>query len=1387
MSRACCADHGARRSVASRRHANLGRAVARAVEPLEERILFGFVAAGPVDETHFGTTPDQDGGGPGSGDPPFDPICGGGSMPGGGGGGGGGGFGGGLGGQLGGSASSPGGGSRPRKGLSNVAAAEKSSHPVRYADGTPVVASQDLRSDGLGAPWGHGRSWTGQNNQGLNGNGWTTAELPFLSLAASGTGNSVGTYTTGYPARVSAVYGGTAAYSFSVDSGGYTYAPYDGLKIALQHVSGSPALLRLTADDGTVTDFYDVRRDGSGHPIDGSLGTNLSSKYGRFKHSTSANGTTTVEATYDGNGYVTTLTRSDSASGASERLVYTYATVTNDLVSSGSEATLIASVELQRPAGGGGWTAVRRADYAYYTGRYWTGSAWANDANGRLGDLKLAATTDPATKQTLSSLTRSGSTATATLTAHGYHVGDLVVISGADQSEYDGTFVVTSVTSNTFSYALRGQPATTATGTVTANRPIDVSYYRYYKFLGESFENDDGRFGSVPSAESQGPTNDPDTTAGPAGLDTNEFQYANLRFVNSGLKSVVAGAAFARLVANYPDFEAVPDADANAGSDANGDGDAANDSIQAYANNYFEYERWGDHTNNFQSGSTASPSSYIYNSSFITHGLGTRYRVTKEVAQGAGCSTCSGGQGAFKFEYGLRTGVMDRNSWAYRTTEYLPDATPATWADNDRQTIYTNDAGQEMLRELVDVDERAVLATGFSFDFPSARVTVTAVGHGFQTGDEVYLKGTTAGSGQYYNQSTYDGYYTVNRIDDDHYSFAHSFMSFYPSGSSAYAAKVLARYRTYTRYDAGGRVVLAAAPSAVTGYWEGSADLINDPNSPGGNAEGLADNAGLIQTWAYGTSTTATSTTAGDVLGYAKSTGLQQGESGTSVAQWAQAYLERDNGSGLKSYPLASYTQYRNDNGTGGQTTTYAYTFVTGTNQIASSTVTLPTVSTGQNGSGTADTATTVFDAYGRPVWTKDQDGFIHYTEYDDGNRLVAVKNDSSGSPGSTLATYAYDGLHRRVSKATGGHTDDSYFDEQWRVLETRRDGDTDAREQFAWEQTYVDAPAVRFLDANTDGDVADAGDDTLYYLTDANHNVTAVFDAGTQQVTERYMYDPYGKATIYAPDWSATRSTSSVGNSILFAGYVADAETGNYLARNRYYQPTLARWISRDPAGYVDGMSLYEYVGSSPLGRTDSSGLYWSHLHLLMSLLSFGGSGCSLKFAGAAASQSVLQDIGTQGDGIAETRKHAMAGKDEKGKYESAASAKFNNQKYVDEQMELVERSCDTTALGNALHAIQDRYASGHAYQEWRPGGLGLPSFSHVIGDNFPSPGGFGAAVAQGKALVRRFAGHCCGSCPLKIPIPPNLPNQDPDIPGPAGQNAYQDWEERQRQIERP
>jgi len=75
-----------------------------------------------------------------------------------------------------------------------------------------------------------------------------------------------------------------------------------------------------------------------------------------------------------------------------------------------------------------------------------------------------------AADKTISSLTRSTTTATATSTAHGYTTGNKVNIRGAAQSEYNGDFTITVVDADTFTYTVSGSPATPASGTILANK-----------------------------------------------------------------------------------------------------------------------------------------------------------------------------------------------------------------------------------------------------------------------------------------------------------------------------------------------------------------------------------------------------------------------------------------------------------------------------------------------------------------------------------------------------------------------------------------------------------------------------------------------------------------------------------------------------------------------------------------------------------------------------------------------------------------------------------------------------------------------------------------------------------------------------------------------------
>jgi RHS repeat-associated protein len=82
-----------------------------------------------------------------------------------------------------------------------------------------------------------------------------------------------------------------------------------------------------------------------------------------------------------------------------------------------------------------------------------------------------------------------------------------------------------------------------------------------------------------------------------------------------------------------------------------------------------------------------------------------------------------------------------------------------------------------------------------------------------------------------------------------------------------------------------------------------------------------------------------------------------------------------------------------------------------------------------------------------------------------------------------------------------------------------------------------------------------------------------------TQTVTGLYSYEPYGASTH-------TYGTSI--NGYLFAGQPYDFNN-LYFMRNRYYLPSIARFISRDPAG--GGVDPYVYAGDDPIDFSDPTG----------------------------------------------------------------------------------------------------------------------------------------------------------------------------------------------------
>src|SRR5204862_3298147 len=112
--------------------------------------------------------------------------------------------------------------------------------------------------------------------------------------------------------------------------------------------------------------------------------------------------------------------------------------------------------------------------------------------------------------------------------------------------------------------------------------------------------------------------------------------------------------------------------------------------------------------------------------------------------------------------------------------------------------------------------------------------------------------------------------------------------------------------------------------------------------------------------------------------------------------------------------------------------------------------------------------------------------------------------------------------------------------------------------------------------------------------------------------VIEKYRYDAFGAPTIY--NGSNTQlSASAYNNRFLFTGREYASTFGIYEYRARAYNPTLGRFMSEDPKGFVhragsgkapddwsfgkhpdEGeLNLFRYCGNDPVDFTDPMGLF--------------------------------------------------------------------------------------------------------------------------------------------------------------------------------------------------
>ena len=218
-------------------------------------------------------------------------------------------------------------------------------------------------------------------------------------------------------------------------------------------------------------------------------------------------------------------------------------------------------------------------------------------------------------------------------------------------------------------------------------------------------------------------------------------------------------------------------------------------------------------------------------------------------------------------------------------------------------------------------------------------------------------------------------------------------------------------------------------------------------------------------------------------------------------------------------------------------------------------------------------------------------DGLWTYT-WDAENRLKSAETSASlGNWARCRLDMVYDFQGRRVAKTvrtnwTGsayqGTNTTCFVYDGWNLIGELNAAGSPIR-SYVWGQD---------LSGTTDGAggiggllmVKDHSDGATHFPAyDGNANVVALLRTD-KTVTARYEYGPFGELIRASKPFAKA-------NPFRFSTKYYDQETDLLYFGQRYYSPSLGRFISPDPIGTEGGLNLYAFVGNNPINDVDPVG----------------------------------------------------------------------------------------------------------------------------------------------------------------------------------------------------
>ena len=214
-------------------------------------------------------------------------------------------------------------------------------------------------------------------------------------------------------------------------------------------------------------------------------------------------------------------------------------------------------------------------------------------------------------------------------------------------------------------------------------------------------------------------------------------------------------------------------------------------------------------------------------------------------------------------------------------------------------------------------------------------------------------------------------------------------------------------------------------------------------------------------------------------------------------------------------------------------------------------------------------------------------DGKFTY-EYDSLNQLISVSTEAAKE------VFVYDFMGRRIATESYFRSGNEwilstrlrYVYQGWNVIAEYVNGAQNRT--YVWGEDLSGAlqgaggVGGLLLEQNADGDympVYDGNGNIVSYKNDSGSTVST------------YSYDPFGNIISHA----------GMAFTYKFSTKPQDELSGFYYYGYRFYQPTLGRWINRDPIRESGGINLYSILGNSINNLIDYLGMEECVIHIVI------------------------------------------------------------------------------------------------------------------------------------------------------------------------------------------